>query len=392
MLRRTDNYIKPQQQTSVPSSITQQQSFRMDTGRERQQDRLAHPDLWLSHCDTEAENKIVDGRSGNSSINVVDHHIYAAVPARIRAASSDDRSVGSLVSLQSESSATTESHSAHPRAQIQGQEGCNRQSNVLASRKQSIDDSVSSDTRTLCDQDLTNISPETITSTSVMISSSLTDDQNSVPTVATATSCSPPCTSSFNDGSAPGQDHVVPEPVLNRIRKDCELKEEFLKRPNLPNYLAPPPPTSLSLLNDRLGNNNSDAPVLPPLASPEIDIFSSPVNKTSSASAEHDTTVTSNVKTQPPPYYSPPSHKNSRTTGFARSHARKDDIFRADTGLPSTLGNAQSNLTPNNGDLSRYEDLDDIRGKEFTIAGVHPGEFISTFFAIYQFDDSSKRK
>ncbi len=55
------------------------------------------------------------------------------------------------------------------------------------------------------------------------------------------------------------------DPVLNRIKRDCERKEEFLRRPTLPNYL---------------GN------IQPPMATPEADFidYESPHHRSGRAS------------------------------------------------------------------------------------------------------------
>ena len=367
--RLDNNSTKLPRQKTVPSHASQEQSFIMEEVRDHQnQDRDIHPDLWLAQC-SEAENRNTGcpgGRPGNSRMNVVDHHIYAAVPARVRAASSDDRSVGSLVSLHSESSTTSGSNSANNHRNNPGQEYASRlQSNVVTPRKQSIDDSVNSDTRTLCDQDLPDILTDTNISSNEVPSCSLIHNQGVIPIVTTA--CSPPNSSSTGGGA----DHVVPEPVLNRIRKDCELKEEFLKRPNLPNYLSPPPPQSSQLIQDsRLGDNNCETPVLPPLASPEIDIIASPLNKALCVAAEQGElpVVTSNT----PQYYSPSQNIPPNTPGFSRSHIRKDDLF---------AGNSEFNAQPNEVNsqeesVSRYEKLDDTREKQFTRNDPSLGKFI----------------
>ena len=406
MLKIIDNNNIKQQQTSVTTYLTPQQGFRMDEdGREQlqqqeyrvtqpehaqQENRLTQPEPWLSHYSkADGGDNMQGGRSSNNSMNVVDHHIYAAVPARIRATSSDDRSVGSLVSLHSESSTTSGSRSVQTDRKNQGHEFFNNQSMVFNPRKQSIDDSVNSDTKTICDQDLTEISPETTTLASEL-SSKLIHVASAFPLATTTVpSCSSPPTTKFNDGTATGPDHVVPEPVLNRIRKDCELKEEFLKRPTLPNYLSPPPaPYSLFPHDTRSNNDNTClTPVLPPLASPEIDILSSPVNKTTSASAVRDTIGTSIVKAQPPPYYSPPSQKNiSNIQGVPVSHTEKNGSCRGEVVLPSSPNSAQSNVNKNNGEFTPHKELDDSRGKKFIITDGSLGEYkISTFSIITRY-------
>ena len=291
-------------------------------GQKNKQDKTISPDYWPSHESGGRSNPATAGRTANNSLNLVDHHIYAAVPARIRAASSDDRSVGSLVSLNSDNSAASgfNSHNNPRKTQLQDnplrqstgassrkqsnddsansdakilldqdirsfssdhrisrlQDNSLRQSSGTSSRKQSNDDSVHSDTKTLCDQEVTDVPTDHNFGSIDVPLSNLGHEQGLVPIVTTVTSGSPP------DTSLPGdtEDHVVPEPVLSRIRKDCELKEEFLKRPNLPNYLAPPPPPmSMSAQNSRLDDDNCRTPSLPPLASPEVDVVSSPITQ-----------------------------------------------------------------------------------------------------------------
>ena len=348
-----NNSTQLPRQKTASSRASQEQSFIMEGVRDHpKQDRDIHPDVWLAQS------------------SEADHHIYAAVPARVRAASADDRSVGSLVSLNSESSTTSGSNSANNHRKKHGQEYSSRlQSNVLTPRKQSIDDSVNSDTRTLCDQDLTESPKDTNISSTEVPSCNISHSQGVIPTVTTA--CSPPKASS-TVGDA---DHVVPEPVLNRIRKDCELKEEFLKRPNLPNYLAPPPPQSSRLMQDsRLGDNNCETPVLPPLASPEIDIIASPLNKALGVAAEHGKlpVVTSNT----PQYYSPSQNIPPNTPGFSRSQIRKDDLFSGNTGLTSQF-NAQPNVVNSQDEsVSRYEKLDNTREQQFTRNDPSLGKFL----------------
>ena len=162
---------------------------------------------------------------------------------------------------------------------------------------------------------------------------------------------------------------------MNRIKKDCELKEEFLKRPNFPNYLAPPPPpTSLSLqpgdisyLRDAI--ISCETPILPPLASPEMDILYSPANVASGVptSRSGDMMGSPIGRPQPPPYYSPPSQNNQQNTpGFARRQVEVSGAGSETTGVfesaPSIAQSTANNT--NGGETSRYDELEGLRGTQ----------------------------
>ena len=335
----------------------------MDELRDSQHDdRQIHPDVWLAQCgDTEGGNILPDRRSGkeSGSVNIGDHHIYAAVPARVRAASSDDRSVGSLVSLNSECSATSGSNSANNYRK--NQEISNTQTNVLpTTRKQSVDNSVNSDTRTLCEHELPDVPAD-----SNIYSPEVPSEKGLTPVTTTVKSGSPVHAISPIDS----EDHVVPEPVLTRIKKDCELKEEFLKRPNLPNYLAPPPPpSSISNQGGSLDENSRDTPVLPPLASPEIDYINTPLNRAINAGADSNPAVRHYSSSQNIPF--------SNTPSFVQSHSEKDYMLAGSSGLPSQVI-AQPNVVHGHEESSPYESLNDGRDKRY---GMADGKCIFRYF------------
>ena len=310
----------------------------MDERRDRQQqENPGNRDTWNPNFSQAGQRNNLSGhRPDNGRMNVAEHHIYAAVPARVRATSSDDRSVGSLVSLHSESSATSGSNSAsnNLRKTQNIENPSNRQLNVLAQRKQSIDDSVNSDTRTLCDLEDLNKVPTDIDISSINVPSpSISYNQGLIPIVTTELPSSPIHPSSPDDGN----DHVVPAPVLNRIKKDCELKEEFLKRPNLPNYLAPPPPQSSSHLSidSSMGGNNCETPVLPPLASPEIDILTSPQHRALHAASRqhHAGSPVIEKEAMCPQTYSPSQHIPPSSVGFSRGSVPNEARFPDNSGM-----------------------------------------------------------
>ena len=319
---------------------SQQPAVRMDDRRDRRlQGNPINRESWNTNFNqVDQRNNFTGHRPGNGRMNVAEHHVYAAVPARVRATSSDDRSVGSLVSLHSESSATSGSNSANNnlRKNQTTESSSNEQSNLLAKRKQSIDDSVNSDTRTLCDlQDLNKV-PTAIDISSINVPSpNMSYNQGLIPIVTTELPSSPIDSSSPDDG----KDQVVPAPVLNRIKKDCELKEEFLKRPNLPNYLAPPTPQTSSHLNieSSFGDNNCETPVLPPLASPEIDILTSPQHKAIHAASgqHHPGSPAIGREAMSTQNYSPSQHIPQNNVGFQRSHVPNEDRFSGTSGIQS---------------------------------------------------------
>lgn len=314
--RRLDNSRSPHpNQNKAPSHSSKRHTFRMDDRRNRRQ-QDSHRESWNTNFNQpDRRNDMPGQRPDNGRMNVADHHIYAAVPARVRATSSDDRSVGSLVSLHSESSATSGSNSANNnlRKNPNIESSYNRQPNVLSHRKQSIDDSVNSDTRTLCDQEDLNEVLTDIDISSIHVPSSVSYNQGLIPIVTTEIPSSPINPSSPDEG----KDHVVPAPVINRIKKDCELKEEFLKRPNLPNYLAPPTPQSTSC----------ETPVLPPLASPEIDILTSPQHRALNAGQHHTVSPAMRCEAMSPEAYSSSQHIPQSNVGFPQSRVPKEERF-----------------------------------------------------------------
>ena len=218
----------------------------------------------------------------------------------------------------------------------------------------------------MCDHEDINEVPTGIDISSFNVpSSSISYNQGLIPIVTTEIPSSPINSSSPEDG----RDHVVPAPVLNRIKKDCELKEEFLKRPNLPNYLSPPPPQSTSNLNqDRgIGGNNCETPVLPPLASPEIDILTSPQHKAlHTAGVQHHpgspAMASDEVSHQ---NYSPSQHLPNSNAGFARNHDPTEDRFDSHHSL------VHSQEDP----LSRYERADNAQERQYLISGHSQGKY-----------------
>ena len=344
----------------------------MEDRRERRQpDGNVQRESWNTNFNqADRRNNIPGQRSDNGRMNVAEHHIYAAVPARVRATSSDDRSVGSLVSLHSESSANSGSNSAsnNLRKNQNIESSSNRHSNVLSPRKQSIDDSVNSDTRTLCDHEDLNEIPSGIDISSINVPSpSISYNQGLIPIVTTELPSSPINPSSPEDS----RDHVVPAPVLNRIKKDCELKEEFLKRPNLPNYLAPPQPQSTSNLNQEsgVGGNNCETPVLPPLASPEIDILASPQHKPfhTAVGQPHSGSPAMASDAMSQQNYSSSQHIPQSNTGFTRSHAATEDRFDPHLNL------VHSNEDPS----SRYERADNAAERHYLVSDPSQGKYFT---------------
>ena len=140
-----------------------------------------------------------------------------------------------------------------------------------------------------------------------------------------------------------------------------------MKRPNLPNYLAPPPPqTSQSIQEGRLGDNNCETPVLPPLASPEIDLIASPLNKELHAASKHgDSPVVVTSNNNNPQYFSTSQNIHPNTPSISHSQMRKDDTFAGNSGLTPQYNAQQNVVNSPEESLSRYEQLGDAREKQF---------------------------